>query len=1022
MEENILVKVGADIGDFASAITKATQQLEKFADTIASAMDKASKETEKAEQRVKTFSERMTETGRQLRDVGGGIAASFGAMAAGITIPLKKAVNTSVDFDTAMRKAATIAGATEEEFDALKRTALELGAATTKSAQEVAIAMAEMAAKGYEVNDIIASMPGVIAASEASGESLALTADTVASAINAFGLEASEASRVADILAESANASAAGIIDLQYAFKYAASPAAQLGYSLETLAAATGIMVDAGLEGSQAGTTLRAALVRLVKPPKQAAEALATLGIEVTDQNGNMKSLSQIIGELSAAMSDYTDAEKSAALAAIFGTEAVTGMMALMAAGPEKIDAMTKSLENSAGASEEAAKKMMGGLGGTLEEMSGAFETARIIIGDHLAPALQKAAQRVTALVEKFNKADPRIQKIIVTVAAVAASVLGFIATIGAATAAVGLFMLSVAPVVGLFKRTGTAGKATGGIIARLGKAFRLLFSPMSLVVGVAAALIGGFVHLYKNSESFRNSIDNLTATLQSGFLSLLERVKSIFQQLSASIGPKLAPIIERLAGAFKSLMAEIGKIFSGDFSGIIGIFEQIGPSIVAALIGGIPALIITAARYLPAIAEGIENNLPTIIEVVIKVINTIISGITTALPMVVEVGMQLIQKLIEGLTVALPILLYGITTLLMNLITFFLEQMPLIIELGVSILQNLIDGLISAIPILIESVTTIATEFVNAITSHLPTILDTGIQILTTLIDGILAILPELAQAAITLIMTVVLTIIDNLPKIIEAGVKILISLIQGIIKTLPQLIQLALRLIISLVSALISNLPQIITAGGKILLALIKGVFQLVPELIKLGFTLVKELAGAIIGAIPEMFKVGADLIKGLWNGIKSVGGWIKDKIKGFFGGIVGGIKKFFGISSPSKLFRDDIGRWLPAGMIDGITAMKNDVISAAQDLTKWATPEPPDVSLAYATPNGTYGTLSSAVRGTVDVNSRDELLAAAVEQLARKLDGLTVEMDGRTVGKIVAPTVSREIYNESTNARWR
>lgn len=311
MEENILVKVGADISDLSSGMAKAGKE-------------------------VQSFSSRVESFGKNMRDVGGGIAMSFGAIATGISLPLKQAVKTSVDFDGAMRRAATIAGATGDEFDKLKQTALDLGASTTKSAQEVAVAMSEMAAKGYDVNQIIAAMPGVIAAAEASGEDLALTADTVSSAINAFGLKAEDASRVADILAQSANDTAAGIADLQYAFKYAAGPAAQLGYSIESVTAAVGIMVDAGLAGEQAGTSLRAALLRLVNPPKQAADELNKLGVSITDQNGNMRSLSDIIGDLSKGMEGYTDAQKASALAAIFGTEAVSGMMALIAAGPEK--------------------------------------------------------------------------------------------------------------------------------------------------------------------------------------------------------------------------------------------------------------------------------------------------------------------------------------------------------------------------------------------------------------------------------------------------------------------------------------------------------------------------------------------------------------------------------------------------------------------------------------------------------------------------------------------------------------
>ena len=1021
MEENILVKVGADISDLSSGMAKAGKE-------------------------VQTFSSRMEGFGKNMRDIGGGIALSFGAIATGITVPLKQAVQTSVDFDSAMRRAATIAGATEKEFDALKRTALDLGAKTTKSAQEVAVAMSEMAAKGYDVNQIIAAMPGVIAAAEASGEDLALTADTVSSAINAFGLKAEDASRVADILAQSANDTAAGIADLQYAFKYAAGPAAQLGYSIESVTAAVGIMVDAGLAGEQAGTSLRAALLRLVKPPKQAADELNKLGVSITDQNGNMRSLSDIIGDLNKSMDGYTDAQKASALAAIFGTEAVSGMMALVAAGPDKIDAMTKSLENSAGASAEAAKKMMGGLGGAIEQMNGAFETMRIIIGDHLSPIIQRSVEWITKLIEAFNNAPPKLQKFISVAALVLATLTGFIAFIGTVTAGIGLFTMSIASAIPVLKK--------------LGGLFAFLTSPISIAVIAVGALVAGFIALYKHSEPFRNSVNQIGSTLKGAFFvgvekasEVLTKLKNIFIEL---VNTKVAPFFESVADV-------ISRAFSGDFSGVAQMFGQLVPTIIGFLVGGIPALILTGAKFLPAIAEGIQRNLPALLSGITAVVNGIITAITTYLPMFVQSGVDVLTKLIEGLTNAIPIILPAILTIVTTLITTIAKFFPQFVQAGVTVLTNLLNGIVNALPLIVGAILTLVTTILGVITDNLPLIITAGVTILTALIEGIITLLPAIIDAVLSIILTIAQAVIDNLPKIIDAGikildalingiisilpqlidtgimlifalfgalianlpkildagVKILVALIDGIMKILPQLLLAGLTLIVKLAGALIQNLPKILEAGGKILLALLDGIAKLIPKLLSLGWDLVKKLAGAIDDKVGDMFNVGANLIKGLWNGINSVKDWIIGKIGGFTDSIVKAVKGFFGVHSPSKVFRDEIGKMLGLGLVDGITATQSDVIGAARQLTKWATPEPPDVSLAYATPAGTYGTLSSAVSGTVDVNSRDDMIASAVNLLAQKLDGLAVEMDGKQVGKLVAPTVSREIKRETDNA---
>lgn len=194
---------------------------------------------------------KLNETGQRLQDVGNNlqssgaqIAASFGVASAAISGALGVSVKKSMDFEAQINRVGAIAGANTEGLKALEQAALELGASTSKSATEVAQAQEIMATMGYKTNEIIAALPGIISAAEASGEDMALVADTVSAALNSFGLEASEAARVADVLAQAANDSAAGIQDMQYTFKYAAPIAKTLGISLEELAAATEIMAE----------------------------------------------------------------------------------------------------------------------------------------------------------------------------------------------------------------------------------------------------------------------------------------------------------------------------------------------------------------------------------------------------------------------------------------------------------------------------------------------------------------------------------------------------------------------------------------------------------------------------------------------------------------------------------------------------------------------------------------------------------------------------------------------------------
>jgi TP901 family phage tail tape measure protein len=369
-------------------------------------------------------------------------AAIGGAILAGVGASVKVAA----DFEAQMSRVKAISGATGEEFEALKEKALELGQKTSKSASEIAIAFEDMAAMGFNATQIIEAMPGVIAAAEASGSDLALTSGVVAAALNGFKMEASDASKVADILAKTANVSAASVDDLGMAFKYAAPVAQTLGISIEELAAATGIMIDAGMDGSQAGTTLRMALLRLADPTKEGAEALEKLGVKTTDANGKFAGLTKILPAFVKGLDGMTNSQKVAALATIFGAEAATGMLTVIEGGVDKFNDFTGALENSAGASKEAADIMKDNLKGAADELMGAFETLGIKVGDEFLPMLTDIVKRGADVVSAISEMNTSALKSGLTFAGTAATIALVISSIGKLALATRALMVSMGP------------------------------------------------------------------------------------------------------------------------------------------------------------------------------------------------------------------------------------------------------------------------------------------------------------------------------------------------------------------------------------------------------------------------------------------------------------------------------------------------------------------------------------------------------------------------------------------------
>lgn len=421
----LTVKIDGNIGSsFTSAFKKATAELNDFKqqsrqvqreiDRLSSDFRKGRihesqyrEETEKLTRELNQL-ERQQKRVNALKNFGsqawsktkavGGMAIATGAIAT--TAAFAKSINTAADFEAQMAKVGAKSDATNAEMQALNKTAIKLGASSSLSSSEVAKGMDELAAKGMNARQIIEAMPGLVSATEASGESLDVVSDVVTSALNSYGMQAREASRVADIIAMSANQSAADVIDLGNAFKYAAPIANTLGISLEELSASTGILTDKGLEGQQAGTALRMALTRLSDPPTKAQKALNKLGISVTNSNGKFKSLAQLTEDWNKATKDLSETQKVAYASAIFGTEAQTAMLSLFEAGPNKIRETTRALEESAGSAEAAAKKIKDNYAGAKEQMFGAVESAQIAFASPILPVLKDTFSGISAMIE----------------------------------------------------------------------------------------------------------------------------------------------------------------------------------------------------------------------------------------------------------------------------------------------------------------------------------------------------------------------------------------------------------------------------------------------------------------------------------------------------------------------------------------------------------------------------------------------------------------------------------------------
>ncbi|MGM0836047.1 MAG: phage tail tape measure protein [Bacillota bacterium] len=607
---------------------------------------------------IDDFSNTMNNLEKSTQDAFGAIdKIGKGAVIAGAAIAtgLGFAVKTSMDFEAQISRVGAIAEATDTELKALRQSALDLGASTSKSAVEVALGQESLAALGFTANEVISAMPGVISAAEASGADMAQTAEVMASTLNIFAMEASNATKVADILAKTANMSAADITDMQHALKYAGPPAAALGISLEELSASIGIMTNAGLKGENAGVSLRSALLSLLNPSKKNSELMETMGIAVTDAKGNFVGLSGLIENITTSMEGMTDTQKAANLASIVGTESVSGMLALMAAGPAEIDKMSESLRNSAGASAEAAAKMKDNLKGAVEEMSGAFETLMITIGTALTPAIRFLAEQFTRLVNLFNGLPSNVQSTIAIVAALTA-----------------VFLLLVGPLLILVAMIPAITTGFAAIATVFGVTAGVLASTIAVVLGVIAVIAAlgvAFYIAYQKVEWFRDMVDAAWAWIKNAFKKALDFIMGIVRAVMADIAAFMNEKLTDIRAFWDKNGAQIMELVRNYFT-IIGAYIQV------------------AMGYIKGIFQAVWPIISGIIKIAWNLIKLTIDNAIDWILGIINVGLALLRGDWQGAWTAIKDLAKKIWG---NIEQFF-ENVDLF-QIGKDIIQGLIDG-----------------------------------------------------------------------------------------------------------------------------------------------------------------------------------------------------------------------------------------------------------------------------------------------------------------------------------------
>lgn len=531
------------------------------------------------------------EVGKKLQEAGDKISGVGADLTKSVTTPIAAlgtlAVKTASDFDSAMSQVAAVSGATGEELEALRDKAREMGAKTKFSASEAAEAMNYMAMAGWKTEDMLGGIEGIMNLAAASGEDLATTSDIVTDALTAFGLSAEDSGHFADILASASSNANTNVGLMGETFKYVAPLAGSLGYSAEDTATAIGLMANAGIKGSQAGTSLRSVMTRLAKPTKESQTAMDALGLSITDSSGKMKPLSEIMDDMRKSFSGLTEEEKASYAAMLGGQEAMSGLLAIVNASDKDFENLSGAINDCNGSAAEMAEVMQDNLAGQLTILKSQMEELFISIGEVLMPVIRDIVTWIQGIVDKLNSMDEGTRNTIITIALLIAALGPVLMIIGNITSGIGGLLIVLSKM--------------GPIVMGIGSVFSSVFSFIvaNPIVLLIAAIVGLVALIATKGDEIQGILQKVDDFMQNIFAKDWAEVFPFLGNILNAFSANLKNIWDSIMLAMNGVIDFIRGVFTGDWErawkGLKEIFWGIVGSLVAVMkapLNGIIALV----------------------------------------------------------------------------------------------------------------------------------------------------------------------------------------------------------------------------------------------------------------------------------------------------------------------------------------------------------------------------------------------------------------------------------------------
>ncbi len=751
--------------------------------------------------------------GQKMEAVGNSIAGA-GKKMMGVTTVIGgvgvAAVKTAADFDSAMSQVAAVSGATGKDFDDLRNKAREMGSKTKFSATEAAEAMNYMAMAGWKTEDMLGGIEGVMNLAAASGEDLATTSDIVTDALTAFGLSAKDSGHFADILAAASSNANTNVSMMGETFKYCAPIAGALGFSAEDTAEAIGLMANAGIKSSQAGTALRTIMNNLAGDVKISGKAIGDVTIATTNADGSMRDLSDILADCRSAFGNLTESEKAQAAESLVGKNAMSGFLALMNAGEGDIEKLSSAIENCDGSAEKMAMTMQDNLAGQLTILKSQLQELAISFGDILMPAIRSIVSKLQGFVDKLNGMDEGTKRTIVTIALLVASIGPLLIIIGTTISKIGVAMQGFVKLANGVSKLKVAIQGGTGVLGKLGAALGGVSAPVLAVVAVIAVLVAAFVHLWRTNEGFRDAIigtwNRIKDTISGFCQGIVGRLNALGFQFTDIVDVLktvwdgfcqiLAPIFEGVFNHIANILSTVTGVITGILDVFIGIFTGNWSQawtgvkeIFSSIWNGISSFFTNILNVIKGVADvvlgwfgtswnEVWTNIKTFFEGIWNGIVSFFTGIWETIKNIVQTGIMLIGSILEAAV--------DIITLPFRFIWENCKEIIIAVWDAIkSKVTTVINAVASVISTVMNAIKTVFTTVWNAIKTVVTTVVNAIKSVVTTVFNVIKSTATTVWNAVKTAVTTPVNAIKSTITSVFNSVKSTVTSIFNGIKST---------------------------------------------------------------------------------------------------------------------------------------------------------------------------------------------------------------------------------------------